>query len=141
MKNRFIAFIYCGLTGWCLECAYTGFKNLLKGDLRMIGTTSLWMFPIYGMAVFIIPIYENIRELNFLIRGIIYGTLIISMEYITGSLLNLLDCCPWNYNMVATGYDGLIRLDYFPLWMLAGLIFEFILSRKHFKKEKHQEHN
>ena len=130
MKYRFKTFIFSGLIGWCIECAYTGFKQLLKGNFKLIGTTSLWMFPIYGMAVFIIPIYENIKHLNILIRAVIYGVLIISVEYITGSILNLFDCCPWSYSTVATSYNGLIRLDYFPLWMMAGLLFESILCKK-----------
>ena len=36
--------------------------------------------------------------------------------------------CPWDYNNAKTNVDGVIRLDYAPFWLAAGLIFEKILS-------------
>lgn len=37
--------------------------------------------------------------------------------------------CPWDYSHAKTNIDGVIRLDYAPLWMAAGLLFERILIR------------
>ena len=45
-------FIIYGITGWCLEVLWTGFMSLINGDPKLTSTTSLWMFPIYGMVVF-----------------------------------------------------------------------------------------
>ena len=43
-------FFICGLAGWCMEIVFTSFGTFLHGDPRLLGHTSLWMFPIYGMA-------------------------------------------------------------------------------------------
>lgn len=130
MKKFVHDFICCGLTGWCIECAHTGLSELFRGNIKLTSSTSLWMFPIYGLAAFMVPVYNGIRNLHFLIRALIYGLLITSIEFITGSLLRLLDGCPWDYRYTAMNYMGLIRMDYFPLWMLAGLIFEYLICRR-----------
>ena len=41
-------FLICGLTGWCMEILFTSAGSLARHDGRLIGQTSLWMFPIYG---------------------------------------------------------------------------------------------
>lgn len=125
MKKFIHDFTFCGLSGWCLECAYTGFCELLRGNLMLTSSTSLWMFFIYGLAAFIVPVYNGIKEQSILLRATIYGLLIICIEFISGSLLSLINGCPWKYHS-AFNYMGLIRLDYFPLWMIAGLLFEFL---------------
>ena len=56
-------FLVCGLTGWCMEILFTSAGSLLKKDGRLIGQTSIWMFPIYGMAVLIRPVYRLIKNL------------------------------------------------------------------------------
>ena len=43
-------FIMCGITGWCLELIFTGILSAVRKDFSLKGTSSLWMFPIYGMA-------------------------------------------------------------------------------------------
>ncbi|MGN0164665.1 MAG: hypothetical protein ACI39R_00640 [Lachnospiraceae bacterium] len=127
MRKSIENFILCGFTGWCIECAYTGLISLLQGNSKLTSTTSLWMFPIYGMAAFISPIYKGIKKLHVFFRAFIYGILIISVEYIAGTILLLFNSCPWDYTYAAMNYKGIIRLDYFPLWMAAGLFFEFLL--------------
>ena len=46
-------FFICGLTGWCMEILFTSLGGLLRGDLLLNGHTSIWMFPIYGLAAVI----------------------------------------------------------------------------------------
>ena len=53
-------FFICGLTGWCLEILFTSIGNCSRHDLRLIGQTSIWMFPIYGMACIIKPLYGSL---------------------------------------------------------------------------------
>lgn len=130
VKKTVHDFIYCGLTGWCIECAHTGLAELFRGNIKLTSSTSLWMFPIYGLAAFMIPVYNGIKNLHFLVRALIYGLLITSVEFITGSLLTLLGGCPWDYRYTAMNYMGLIRMDYFPLWMFAGLIFEYLVCHR-----------
>ncbi len=124
-KNFFI----CGLTGWCIEIIFTSLGAFLQGDLRLIGQTSLWMFPIYGLAAFIKPLYEVIKKLPLLLRGCIYSFCILICEYISGMLLKKHHLCPWDYSNSPTNINGVIRLDYAALWALAGLLFERIVTR------------
>lgn len=56
-------FLICGLTGWCMEILFTSASSLARHDGRLIGQTSLWMFPIYGMAACIGPVYAKIKKL------------------------------------------------------------------------------
>jgi uncharacterized membrane protein len=127
MKAR--NFLICGLTGWCIEIIYTSFKNLSHRDGRLIGQTSLWMFPIYGLAVFIEPIYDRIGRVPAPIRGIVYSVGIFSCEYLSGSLLKKFSVCPWDYSAEKANINGLIRLDFAPYWAFTGLLFEGILRR------------
>lgn len=120
-------FIICGLLGWCFEVIWTGFNSLIHGNIMLSSHTSLWMFPIYGMAVLLLPLYPHIRHLNFIIRGALYAICIFAVEFVTGMTLNLIHACPWNYSPLPTNVLGVIRLDYFPLWFITGLIFERIL--------------
>ena len=120
-------FCICGLTGWCMEILFTSAGSLLKHDKRMIGQTSLWMFPIYGMAAIISPLYKLIKEKPVLMRGSIYTLGIFSFEYLSGIFLRKYHLCPWDYSDAKTNVNGVIRLDYAPRWMAAGLLFERIL--------------
>ena len=56
-------FLFCGFTGLCLEILWTGLHSLLRGDASMKGTTSLLMFPIYGCASLILPVYKKLKRL------------------------------------------------------------------------------
>ena len=123
-------FAICGLTGWCMEIIYTSLDSFRKKDMTLMGNTSIWMFPIYGMAAIIGECYPALKNVPTLFRGGIYGAGILSFEYLSGSLLKKHKLCPWDYSKAKLNVNGLIRLDYFPLWMGAGLIFERILCKK-----------
>lgn len=125
MKNKFLL---CGSVGWCMEIFWTGIHCLEQRDFTLMGHSSIWMFPIYGMAAVIGPVSKYLKGLPALWRGSIYTVGIYFMEFTTGSLLSRLQICPWDYSQAALNYKGLIRFDYAPLWFLAGLFFEKILS-------------
>ena len=120
-------FVMCGLTGWCIEVVFTSMAAACKKDKKLMGQTSAWMFPIYGMAAGILLIYPKISHWSSLRRSLLYGISILSAEYVTGSLLRVLDVCPWNYEGSRFSVNGLIRLDYLPFWMFAGLLYERLL--------------
>jgi uncharacterized membrane protein len=128
MAKRFVIY---GLLGWIIEIFWTGMGSLLKGNLMLSSFTYLWMFPIYGSAVFLEPVHDNIKVLPWYVRGGIWVVIILSIEYITGwILMSLLGSCPWDYSNVTPYHiQGLIRLDYIPAWFSAGLIFEIIHHR------------
>lgn len=126
MKSNFIR---CGLAGWCIEVFWTGLGSLLSYDRKMTGTTSLIMFPIYGMAALLKPIYNLIKNRNTFLRGGVYTILIFTVEYFSGLLLRALNMCPWDYSYSKLNIDGLIRLDYAPAWFCAGLLMERIVRK------------
>ncbi len=125
MKNKFLM---CGSIGWCMEIFWTGLHCLGQRDFTLMGHSSIWMFPIYGMAAVIGPVSKRLKDFPALWRGSIYTAGIYFTEFTAGSLLSWLQICPWDYSQAALNYKGLIRLDYAPLWFLAGLFFEKILS-------------
>lgn len=128
MKKFGKNFLKCGLTGWCLEILFTALHSLQKRELTLKGTTSLWMFPIYGSASFLTPLFLLLKRLPVLLRGSIYAVLIFAGEYLSGSFLTVRKLCPWNYGRSRWHIREVIRLDYFPNWLLAGLLFERLLT-------------
>lgn len=123
-------FLYCGLAGWCMEIIFTAMNSLRRRDYKLAGTTSIWMFPIYGCAAFLDPIRKLLKNKPFWVRGLSYMSLIFSVEYLSGKLLSRHDLCPWDYGRSRFHIQRLIRLDYAPNWFGAGLLFEYILGRK-----------
>ena len=55
-----------------------------------------------------------------------YMVLIFTAEYLSGAFLQGLGMCPWDYTGYQTSVNGLIRLDFAPLWFATGLLFEQI---------------
>ena len=120
-------FIICGLTGWCIEVAFTSAGALGKKDKKLMGQTSAWMFPIYGMAAAIGEIAPKISHWPTPARALLYGSAIMAGEYVSGSILTKFDICPWSYKGCKYAVKDIVRLDFLPLWMVAGLLFERIL--------------
>lgn len=128
MKKLFKNFIICGITGWCLEIMFTALHSLRRRDMKLTGQSSLWMFPIYGSAAFLEPLCSRIKGKPALLRGGFYAIFIFIGEFITGSLLSGKNLCPWDYSRSKWHINKVIRLDYIPNWILAGLLFERILT-------------
>lgn len=126
MKHNFLL---CGSIGWCLEVFWTGLHSMLRGEPDMMGRSSLLMFPIYGCAAFIKPLYQKIASIPTFVRGCIYTAGIYLMEFVSGSVLKHFHMCPWDYSKTPFQFRGIIRLDYAPLWFLTGLLFEKILTK------------
>ena len=59
-------------------------------------------------------------------HGLLYMVLIFTAEYLSGAFLQGLGMCPWDYTGYQTSVNGLIRLDFAPLWFATGLLFEQI---------------
>ena len=130
LKKRTTDFMKCGLLGWGIECFWTGCGSLCeKKDKQMHSVTSLWMFPIYGMASMIAPLSHLMEGKNFVLRGSVYTACIFLTEYGTGTLLKKKGCCPWDYSGAKANYKGVVRFDYAPLWFMVGLLYEKMLLR------------
>lgn len=129
MKQHLTNFFLCGSAGWCMEILWTGIHSLLNGQRTMTGKTSLLMFPIYGCAAIIFPLYSRLSAFPLFYRGLLYTIGFYFVEFVSGTLLQYLNMCPWDYSNCPFQYRGLIRLDYAPLWFSAGLIFEKLLLK------------
>lgn len=123
-------FLLCGTIGWCLEILFTSIKKISFDNYTLKGETSIWMFPIYGMAAFLAPLCKFLKNRNILLRGIIYTVCIFITEFFTGSFLKKYNLCPWDYSKSKLNIRGVIRIDYAPLWFLTGLLYEKILFRR-----------
>lgn len=132
-------FILCGLAGWCIEVAFTSLNALRKKDKKLMGQTSAWMFPIYGLASCISYIYPKIKHWHTLLRGLFYGCSILSVEFLSGTLLKRLGLCPWNYEGCKFSVKGVIRMDFLPLWVCAGLFYERLLREVNTLERSHNK--
>ena len=114
-----------------MEILFTSLGGLLRGDLLLNGHTSIWMFPIYGLAAVIGPLSVRLRHWPVLLRGCFFTVpASCSLNLSVAVFLRLFSLCPWDYSRTPYSIFGLVRLDYFPVWVTAGLIFEYILSQK-----------
>ena len=121
-------FFLCGLCGWCMECFWTGMDSIMqKQDKTLLCHTSIWMFPIYGMAAVIGEIAPKISHWPTPARGLLYGSARMAGEYVSGTLLTKFDVCPWSYKGCKYTINDIVRLDFLPFWVVAGLLFERIL--------------
>ena len=117
-------FFFYGIAGWGIEIIWTGLGSLISGDLRLSGQSTLWMFFIYGCAVFLERIHHLIARWPWFLRGMLWVLLIWSIEYTSGFLLyTILGVHPWYYTD-RLAVNGFITLSYAPAWFVAGMVFE-----------------
>ena len=141
IKEFCMNFLKCGVAGWCMEILFTSMESIAAGELRLMGRTSLLMFPIYGLGAFLGPLGRLLDgwlgdrgslKLSdmFWRHGVNDMVLIFLVEYVTGFFLKSAGICPWDYTGRGLNVDGLIRLDFAPCWFGAGLLFEQITRKK-----------
>jgi hypothetical protein len=93
------------------------------------GQCSLWMFLIYGVACFcfVEPLYRWMLYQHTGLRAAIYGIVILLFEGFTGVLLERLTGYRiWYYGDAGAILWGMTSLYILPIWMVTGLIAEFI---------------
>ena len=120
MRNRGARAVVYGLTGWAIDSVY------VAAHTRRRRPSSLLNVPVYALAQ---PLYEPVHDLlrarPTAVRAAVYGAGILGVEYLSGRLLRrLLGAAPWDYGTSRTAVDGLVRLDYYPLWGAFGLALE-----------------
>ena len=113
-----------------MEILWTGLHAFRIRNPKLTGSSSLWMFPIYGSAAFLAPIMQKLKNAPLFKRGFVYMSCIFLGEYISGSLLKRRNMCPWDYSGRMASVNGLIRLDFAPLWFMTGLLFEQITKKR-----------
>ena len=127
----FVAFGCIGITTeiffTAIVDAITAVQNSEPINWRLLGTSYIWMFPIYGLAGLAFPVLMGkIGKWPAWLRWAFYGVVILAVEFVTGWALDMATGrCPWEYT---TGWHimGYIRLDYYPLWVGFGIMIERI---------------
>ncbi len=138
MQSKLILSFLFACFGITLEIIFTAVKYnaflpLIHGkpiNWSLEGTSYLWMFFIYGAIPFIFPlVFNTLKKLHIIFRILIYGIIILAIEYITGAILDLVTGnCPWLYTEGIT-LNGYIRLDYLPIWIFFGFLVEKLWIR------------
>ena len=108
-----------------MESAFTSARlSRGSGSLRASGPATPWMFPIYALALPLLePVHDRLRGRPAWARAIAYAAGIMAVEGGTGWMLRRrTGRCPWDYTGRTRWHvAGIVRLDYGPLWALAGL--------------------
>jgi hypothetical protein len=114
-----------GIVGCAMESAFTSARlSRGSGSLRASGPATPWMLPIYALVLPLFePVHDRLRDRPAWARAIAYGAGIMAVEGGTGWMLrHRTGRCPWDYTGRTRWHvSGLVRLDYGPLWALAGL--------------------
>jgi hypothetical protein len=81
---------------------------------------------VYGLAQPLFePAHDRLRHHRPVLRAAVYGPGILAVEYASGRLLRgVAGGAPWDYRRSRLVIDGLVRLDYLPLWAAFGLGLE-----------------
>lgn len=126
-EDMIISFIAFGILGMMVEVAFGAFKSLLKDrSYELRGTTSIWVFPLYGLIAIIYPIIAiRLGGMPWYGRGLIYTAIIAAVQFLAGFLLTRLTICPWHYSD-KWSIKGLVYLPYLPLWFAFGMGVEWI---------------
>jgi uncharacterized membrane protein len=122
-----IRFVVYGLGGWCGEILFTALtESLARRDWRLVGTTTLWMFPIYGsIALLYEPAHAAIREWPLAARAVAWSLGFTAVEWVSGWLIaRLIGRCPWDYSGRRFAINPYVRWDFLPIWALVGLALE-----------------
>ena len=82
-----------------------------------------------GMAFLFAPISRLLRKKSVWVRGSVYAGGIFLTEYLSGMFLKKRGICPWDYSHARLNVNGVIRLDYAPVWFLTGLLYEKLLNK------------
>ena len=113
-------FLVHALTGWAIDSLYVWLHTGRRPP------SSLLNVPVYGLAQPLFePLHDRVRDRPLALRATAYGLGALGVEYASGRVLRrFLGQAPWDYSAARFGIDGLVRLDYLPLWALFGLGLE-----------------
>lgn len=130
LLSKLIAFAGFGIF---VEVVFRAFTNTLEQlyfdqpiDYTFRTKIYFWMIPIYGMSYLLLnAVYNKLSQIPFFLQLMLITISIFIIEYSTGfALQQLIGKCPWEYK-IGYHFNGLIRLDYAPAWML----FAYLLLR------------
>jgi hypothetical protein len=118
--------------GMTTEVFFTAFVSLFNNQplcgkplAALAGMTYVWMAFIYAPIPLLgVLFYDKVKHIAFWLRLPMYVAIIYAVEFTSGYLLQLITGkCPWYYTE-GINVMGLIRLDYFPAWLLFAWMVE-----------------
>jgi uncharacterized membrane protein len=80
---------------------------------------------IYGFVGCVLLKVQSIK-MNFLLRGILNGIIIICFEFLIGFISLELNYRAWDYSNQFLNLLGIISLQMSILWIILGIVFSFI---------------
>jgi hypothetical protein len=125
-----IVFFAC--LGITVEVFFTAFMSVVNHEplgnkplIALAGHSYVWMAFIYGLIPILgVLFFDKIKLRPVWIRLLLYVLIIYMVEFTSGYILQLTTGrCPWYYSS-GLNIMGLIRLDYFPAWLLFAWIVE-----------------
>ena len=119
-------------TGLLVETFFTGFLQLLHGDLHLTTTSYLVMLPVYGTAGLFYDWLQQKTQWNQLKMAVAYLPLLYGQEFAWGLVFRWSIGCPWNYGNHWWTPMTLVNLAYAPLWF--GLVYAFPPARLLFRR-------
>ena len=131
-----VAFMMVGFAcfGITAEVFFTAFSDLInktplcgKPLSALAGTSYVWMAFIYALIPVIgILLHDKAKPIPTWLRLPLYVLIIYVVEFTSGALLQFFTgSCPWHYTS-GLNILGLVRLDYFPAWLLFVWLVEQI---------------
>jgi len=125
--------------GLILEVFWTGIISFLKGkNKKLIGHVSLLMVPLYFIIPFVyLLVLKLLPGYGIFLRALVYMVIFFILEYVYGLILKKLGLEAWNYSKKNKGgigcyhkynFQGLITLEYAPVWYVAGIIGEIVYT-------------
>ena len=120
-----------GIVGWVVDRAFTTTTGSIRSGRVETPTAGLVLIPVYALALPLFePTHNAVRTAPTAFRASLYGLGFIAAEYAIGrSLRLLLGRAPWDYTGSRWSVGGFTRLDYLPLWAIAGLALEPLHDR------------
>ena len=126
------AVLIVACVGVAFEVLFTALvEPRIREGWRLKGQSYVWMFPIYALVVPFFKVLDpRFGAWPWAARAPLYVAVLYAVEYLTGWLLRrATGRCPWDYGDARWAVHGLVRLDYFPVWLLAVTLFEALCRR------------
>ena len=121
--------LFWGMFGLCCEIMFTAMVNLFsKKRYNLIGHTSIWMFPIYGIGLtYGFSLIQYIISNDF-IRYLSYPLWIWLVEILIGYPASKAGVRIWDYRYLSDDkhWKGIISFVHFPFWIFFGFLVEFV---------------
>jgi uncharacterized membrane protein len=120
MKVYPVLFIVFGVAGIAVEIL---FRGLFSGTMALMGTTSIWMFPIYGVCGVTLGMFNQIpwirAHCNVFGQSVLGSLVVTCVELVSGLLLNVLfGFGIWDYSMYPANVFGQVCLLFSVAWFL-----------------------